>query len=199
MNVIRCPKGHFYDDDIFKKCPHCGGAGDETDRLIMPNLNPVMDTGGMLSLDSVVNTASYKSEKRRIMGWLVAIDGIQYGSFEPLYEGENKLEEAVIRFDPEKMKFFIDVKASNVKIDLDSRTLSSNEYIHHHSKIRIYGYTYMLVELLRDGFNWDKKTKSGKGIAEPPMNLKEMKKCSICGTYVKKGEAYCDACGAPMK
>lgn len=36
MSVVRCPKGHFYDDQRFSRCPHCGilseppgGAGAE--------------------------------------------------------------------------------------------------------------------------------------------------------------------------
>ncbi len=39
MSVVRCPKGHFYDDQRFSHCPHCGvfsepsGGGDvESDK-----------------------------------------------------------------------------------------------------------------------------------------------------------------------
>ena len=24
MAVIRCPQGHYYDDEKFSHCPHCG-------------------------------------------------------------------------------------------------------------------------------------------------------------------------------
>lgn len=31
MAVVRCPKGHYYDDQRFSMCPHCGiGAGSES-------------------------------------------------------------------------------------------------------------------------------------------------------------------------
>ena len=27
MAVIRCPQGHYYDDEKFSHCPHCGIFG----------------------------------------------------------------------------------------------------------------------------------------------------------------------------
>lgn len=43
MSVVRCPKGHFYDDQRFSHCPHCGvfsepagGAGAESGKAGQP-------------------------------------------------------------------------------------------------------------------------------------------------------------------
>lgn len=37
MNLVKCNNGHFYDQDRFASCPHCGGAvGGGSDNVTMP-------------------------------------------------------------------------------------------------------------------------------------------------------------------
>ena len=41
MNLVRCEKGHFYDGDKFKTCPHC--TADEDDRSVTIAAQEVQD------------------------------------------------------------------------------------------------------------------------------------------------------------
>jgi uncharacterized Zn ribbon protein len=31
MNLVRCDNGHFYDNDQYAQCPHCGAEYRDTD------------------------------------------------------------------------------------------------------------------------------------------------------------------------
>jgi hypothetical protein len=61
MNLTRCKNGHFYDEDKFDKCPHCGSTGQNDGQTVALNRD-VNDTmaltqGGEDALTSrLVNT-----------------------------------------------------------------------------------------------------------------------------------------------
>lgn len=54
MAVIRCPRGHYYDEQRFSRCPHCG-----------------VSTGGGEAGAGTAGTPKAESEKKRgLLGWL---------------------------------------------------------------------------------------------------------------------------------
>lgn len=154
------------------------------------------------SKDDTPMTVAYREETKRVEGWLVAIDGPLYGDFIPLYEGSNKLNDMIIDFDEVKKKFLVNVEKSSTRIDLDSRTLSENEYMYHHSRIRTHGNTFVLIELCREGFDWNNKNvidtstlnSSYEFITGKLRNNRWL--CDICGSYNNKEDVYCSSCGA---
>lgn len=154
------------------------------------------------SKDDTPMTVAYREETKRVEGWLVAIDGPLYGDFIPLYEGSNRLNDVIIEFDEEKKKFLVNVEKSSTRIDLDSRTLSENEYMYHHSRFRTHGNTFVLIELCREGFDWNNKNVIDTSTLNSSYEfitgkLKNNRKlCDICGSYNSKEEVYCSSCGA---
>lgn len=195
MNVVRCENGHFYDADVFKICPHCKSSiNAKTECLLMPNMDIKQDNSMEPSVHP--NTENYKLEKRLVVGWLVAIDGILYGDFIPLYEGENDVDGVMLKYDPSMKKVFIDVQNTGVRVDLDARTLSENTYIHHHNRIRFYGNTYVFIELIREGFDWRRKNVIQTIDSDvKSVDIENKWKCIICGSMVSNDETYCTTCG----
>ena len=56
MSVVRCPKGHFYDDQRFSHCPHCGVFSEPSG-------------GGAVESDKS-GQSSAGEKKRGLFGWL---------------------------------------------------------------------------------------------------------------------------------
>ena len=168
--------------------------------LLMPNMR-VRPDATVDEDNDMPRTVAYNSKPKRVMGWLVMIDGPMYGDFIPLYDDSNEVNGAVIRFDSGTKKFIADVFNSGTRFDLDSRTLSENEFLYHHSRIRLKGVTYVLVELCREGFDWDSKSVLDSGFDRYDDNTSGQLKsnkwlCDICCSYNDNSALYCEYCGA---
>lgn len=113
MKLVRCPKGHFYDEEIDSVCPYCNG-GDG----VAPATQPIRtgddiptskkesvqsDDGGKSgeaklpdvkassALDNQVTVAKYKKDLGAdpVVGWLVCIRGKHFGADFKLKGGKN--------------------------------------------------------------------------------------------------------------
>lgn len=109
MSIIRCPRGHFYDDEKYDSCPTCsksGGFGWQMDNEKTVSLD--MMGGGVNEIrltaeeperqqirgawDSEKTVALTEYEKPELLvGWLVCISGPMKGKDYRLYCGFNRL------------------------------------------------------------------------------------------------------------
>lgn len=104
MAIVRCDQGHYYDNERFSQCPHCGiftqqGEGNALSKLFKgkqkeskPNqqikrLTPRADQDD----DKTVNLYGGKVSEKLLVGWLVCIDGPEVGRDYPLHQGFNRL------------------------------------------------------------------------------------------------------------
>lgn len=109
MNMTRCSKGHFYDKDQYKTCPHCANSrdGGVTQPITTPNPpqkpNMVTCPNGHTynadmysscpeckknqSADNIPTVAKYKKEP--VAGWVVAIKGPHKGKDFVIKSGRN--------------------------------------------------------------------------------------------------------------
>ncbi len=53
MNVIKCNKGHYYDSEKYKNCPHCLNMKDIT--KVINSKNPTEDNVTMLINSDTIN------------------------------------------------------------------------------------------------------------------------------------------------
>lgn len=74
MAVVRCPKGHFYDDQRFSHCPHCGvfsepagGAGGESVKA-SPSVEKKKGIFGWLDREKTVAFSSEKEAEASSLG-----------------------------------------------------------------------------------------------------------------------------------
>lgn len=80
MSVVRCSKGHFYDDQRFSQCPHCGifseaaGAG----------------AGGSEAAGGRAGEGSAGEKKRGLFGWLDREKTVAFGADRAVMPDEGK-------------------------------------------------------------------------------------------------------------
>mgnify|MGYP002627426108 CR=1 FL=1 len=88
MNLIKCPNNHLYNADHFSSCPHCTNTeaaelSDSTDGLDQANINTSPVERTIDELNDAANSS--------IAGWLVCIEGSEYGNYYPIYSGTNAI------------------------------------------------------------------------------------------------------------
>ncbi len=109
MAIIRCPHGHFYDDDKYDFCPVCnknGSSGWQSDDektvsldMIGGNMKEIRLTAEEPekqhvkgSWDSEKTVALTEYDKQDLLvGWLVCISGSMKGKDYRLYSGFNRI------------------------------------------------------------------------------------------------------------
>lgn len=121
MAIVRCSKGHYYDDEKFTQCPHCGiFAGDEDDEKTVamtfePEVKtPVTPANSVMqktvpdydrtlgqtvtqkdsnATDDDKTISLYAEEKGTdfIVGWIVCVEGPERGRDYKLHQGFNRL------------------------------------------------------------------------------------------------------------
>ncbi|MDD3253278.1 MAG: FHA domain-containing protein [Lachnospiraceae bacterium] len=113
MAIIRCGKGHYYDDSKFSQCPHCGifldGEDDKTVAMAEPSGDDFNKTLAITAgktdgrqpaafvrptVDEDDKTISLYAETKGedfIVGWLVCIEGPEKGRDYRLHQGFNRV------------------------------------------------------------------------------------------------------------
>lgn len=84
MDLIKCPKGHYYNKEKFPSCPHCANvpafAGNSAKQseveTALPSQNAVKHLHQAL---------------RKTTGWLVCTEGTMLGESFPIWEGTNHI------------------------------------------------------------------------------------------------------------
>ena len=113
MKLVRCPKGHFYDEESYSVCPYCNGAdsvapvtqpirtGDDiptSKKESMPSHDAgkageakLSDVKESSALDDQRTVAKYKKDLGAdpVVGWLVCIRGKHFGEDFKLKGGKN--------------------------------------------------------------------------------------------------------------
>ena len=113
MKLTRCVQGHFYDADMYEKCPHCGinlsysvsqvmtdnrtiamHCHDKT--VSMPYLDDDITVSGMElnSDDKTIGVYSEKYHGEPVVGWLVCTEGPERGRDYRLYPSKNRIVRA---------------------------------------------------------------------------------------------------------
>lgn len=122
MSLVRCPKGHYYDDGRYASCPSCGIALDgllgeaqifDTEEKTVCRMN--MDDNAVTVCksfddDEVKTIAKFQVEggTRPVVGWLVCVEGSDKGSDYRVYAGVNRAG----RGDASDIRFYGDEQIS---------------------------------------------------------------------------------------
>lgn len=123
VNMIRCPKGHYYDSSKFMSCPHCGGAtpvvaGADLGETVgidysangagtppvpeapkpFDGIDPEKTIGAQFfnftNKDEDIPTDKIKDSIVPVVGWLVCIEGDAAGKDFRLCAGKNYIGRA---------------------------------------------------------------------------------------------------------
>lgn len=117
MAIIRCSKGHFYDNEKFSQCPHCGIFAAEDNDVTVAYADPKCGSPADDDMDKTVaispypekeqipqkaekddekTLSAYEQEKGEdyLVGWLVCVRGADRGRDYRLHQGFNRLGRA---------------------------------------------------------------------------------------------------------
>lgn len=114
MAVVQCEKDHYYDNEEYEQCPHCaklkekGNTREEPptvsivqesrqiEKFVVEYLNKISEINRSSAhtdedLDRTISIFERQGLSKCISGWLVCIQGEEYGQSFPLYAGVNRI------------------------------------------------------------------------------------------------------------
>lgn len=109
MAVVRCNRGHYYDEQKYTMCPHCGiqiHDDDITTELSVSSINHKCDVAddektvainaetsaeGFDDNDQTVSLYSQQNNGDPVTGWLVCVKGPEIGRDFKLHQGFNRI------------------------------------------------------------------------------------------------------------
>ncbi|MBE5924511.1 MAG: FHA domain-containing protein [Lachnospiraceae bacterium] len=172
MNLIKCPNNHFYNADHFPSCPHCAN----TDSSDSTNYN---------TNESDINTSPVErnieemqsQNKHMLAGWLVCIDGAEYGKYYPLFCGSNAIgrganmdvqitsdveisrqTHAEIIYDADRITYSIVVNRSSNPVYVNGAIITTDTDkpfpLQDRDRIRIGSHTFILATFCNNDFSW---------------------------------------------
>ncbi len=99
MGIVKCEKGHFYDNVKYDTCPHCSAAGKsgavaEEEEKTIAKIAGAKQRSSLASFvagneERTVSIFSKKGSFSPVVGWLVCVDGPERGRDYRLISGRN--------------------------------------------------------------------------------------------------------------
>lgn len=172
MNLIKCPYNHIYNADHYPSCPDCANLKiSDSETSIADQHDIITDTVERAVTDIEISADSY------LAGWLVCIEGPDYGSSYPLHSGTNAIGRganmdvhiskdlkvsryihATVIYDNNSVSYSLQVRNGvNAVWVNDSPIIADNEdavVLHDRDRIRIGNTTFIFIALCGDDFSW---------------------------------------------
>lgn len=164
MHLTKCERGHIYDAEKFRSCPHCYSTTmtieDEEEAMGVSQANKETQQS-----DAKEKTQFYIMQRRRVYGMLVCVTGVMKGDAFLLKEGDNiigrsanmdvalTMEEtvsrqrhAVIDCDGEKGTFVLTYPVGREDVSVNGRRVKSGRQLKDRDVIRLGDCELVLVE-----------------------------------------------------
>ncbi len=196
MNLTRCENGHFYDAERFDSCPHCNQASvstvlqddDGNKEYTMPLDNSAAAAGpGLDALkkeiidvketeDGSQATIGYFGavSTEPVVGWLVAIEGSNFGEDFKLKSGRNFIgrstemdvaltgdssisrdKHAIILYEPKGNVFLVQPGDAKELFYLNDKVVLTATEINAYDVLSLGGTKLLFIPCCSDKFNWD--------------------------------------------
>lgn len=179
LAIIKCEKGHFYDNVKYEQCPHCAAKKDnavDEDSITVAKIAGEKLKKNLVSLaagedEKTVGIFSHKKELAPVAGWLVCVDGPEKGRDWRIANGRNFIgrsyksdiavsaDEQVSRenhcsivYDP-KSEVYSLVPGENALYYKDAEVMAPIE-LEAYDTIKIGATTLQFVPYLRKGVQW---------------------------------------------
>lgn len=174
MNLIKCPNNHLYNADHFPTCPYCSSQALSlsSEQLMGANESDINTAPVERSIEDINNI-----NNSFIVGWLVCIEGKEYGNYFPLYSGTNaigrgsnmdiwlkddleisRLVHAQICYNTESNTYTLNVKDGVNPVYINgtpAHAVSSESHILcDRDRITIGTHTFIIIELCNEDFSW---------------------------------------------
>lgn len=182
MNLIKCPNNHFYNADHYPSCPECAVINRQSSQSNNMSQEKTLDQHN-IATDSVERSISdlNSSPESMLSGWLVCIDGSEYGHSFPINSGTNAIGRganmdihlpndpeisryihAVITYNTEEKTFYLEnrnganpIMLNDTIITADAGSSGTPVILHDRDRIKIGGMTFIFVSFCGKDFNWE--------------------------------------------
>lgn len=206
MELVKCSKGHFYDASKHTTCPHCSD-GDNigvtapltsgeiqtgapvTGRRVEEPREPMSEVSQLeneikaisKSTDNEVKTVAFYSKKTGndpVTGWLVCIEGAQYGNSYSLKSGRNfigrgydmdiciegdntisRSKHAIVIYDPKNNSFLLQPGETRELVYLNEAGVYTVSPLNAYDVIQLGETKVLFMPLCSDKFNWKSEVK----------------------------------------
>lgn len=171
MNLVKCPNNHIYNADHYPSCPECANRKTNKDNIDIPDTNQ-----HDINTDTIVRPVeSFNLIKdHKPVGWLVCIEGAEYGKEFPLHVGDNTIGRganmditlpndkeisryihAKICYDNQKIQYSIDVNQDANAVSINGSTINnSSTILNDRDRIKIGSMTFIFIALCGKDFVW---------------------------------------------
>lgn len=202
MNLKRCGNGHFYNEDKFQSCPHCAAIGGDANITVSysdlgggyntvmtesvttamsyydmkpaspltPPSNPIPAQPG----DNEKTIGVYRTRIDPVAGWLVCIDGEDFGdsfkikagknfvgrdaNMDIVLHGDNRISRerhAAILYEPKRREFIAQAGESRELFYLNDEAVLNPVRIKKYDILTIGNTRLMFFPCCDEKFNWD--------------------------------------------
>ncbi len=196
MNLTRCENGHFYDAERFDSCPHCNQASvstvlqddDGNKEYTMPLDNSAAAaSNGLKSLEKEITDVKETEDGSQatigyfgavstepVVGWLVAIEGSNFGEDFKLKSGRNFIgrstdmdvaltgdssisrdKHAIILYEPKGNVFLVQPGDAKELFYLNDKVVLTANEINAYDVLSLGGTKLLFIPCCSDKFNWD--------------------------------------------
>lgn len=195
MNLTRCENGHFYDAERFDSCPHCNQASvstvlqdDEGNKeYTMPLTPPADAANGLDALKKEITDVKETEDGSQatigyfgavstepVVGWLVAIEGSNFGEDFKLKSGRNFIgrstemdvaltgdssisrdKHAIILYEPKGNVFLVQPGDAKELFYLNDKVVLTATEINAYDVLSLGGTKLLFIPCCSDKFNWD--------------------------------------------
>ena len=179
MAIVRCEKGHYYDDTKFSSCPHCGVRLSAFPSEEGPTVSLKRGEG----LTWPLREQTYQEEKTRgvfssrfngepVVGWLVCVKGAERGRDYRIHPSRNFIgrsaqmdicifddprisreRHAALVYDPVSRKFLLQPGQGPVSVNdvllTDTRELKEGD------RLELGDAVYLFIPFCKEGREWD--------------------------------------------
>ncbi len=181
MGIIKCDKGHFYDDVKYDACPHCAAASqssaaDDDNEKTIAKIVSDKKRNNLASFvagndERTISIYSSKGSFMPVVGWLVCIDGVEKGRDYRVISGRNFIGRAYnmditisddpeisrerhcsIIFDPKSLKFNF-APGSSVSY-LNGEKVTEPVVLCAYDKITLGKTVLQFIPYCKEGVNW---------------------------------------------
>lgn len=99
MAIVKCGKGHFFDDTKYKTCPHCSELlpeGGEEAKTVSLRTGSISSVGlakeqlkELVREEKTVSLSAVEQDVDPVVGWLVCVEGTEKGRDYRIHAGRN--------------------------------------------------------------------------------------------------------------
>lgn len=203
MNLVKCSNGHYYDGDKFDTCPHCSGltenaqnTSDEMDMTVpltpierqevedsIPVTEPLTEPltapgrlfGNPADTEKTVGYYNFDTKVEPVVGWLVCIEGDDFGRSFNLKAGKNfvgrsagindiviqgdsavsREKHAIVIYDPKSCSFLVQPGMSSELFYVNDEVVLQAKAIENKDLILVGNTKLMFIPFCSSEFTWD--------------------------------------------